>query len=544
MRQTPTLAPLQPLDADGLQPPERFTWPFDYTPHPLVERAAARLQARLAQMQGPLRAEADAGKMFGVLVVSSAQGLGYLSAFSAQWGGSFLHEGFVPPLFNYPADATVAAGFAALERLTSSIEAFSSALQIAPMCAKLNELQDRLAEEYRAKAAEFAADRTRRHALRRVANLSADELARLQGESRFQKAELRRLRHRQQALRQAAAAPLQAAQARLDEAGEQRKALSHALQQLIFEHSRVLSAQGEERSLSQIFAPTAQRVPPSGAGECCGPKLLQYAYRHRLTPLCMGEFWWGRSPRGLVRRHAQYYPACAGKCGPILRFMLQGLPTDPDPQCATTTAPLRVVFEDDCLAVVDKPAGMPSVPGHTGRPSVQSFMSERWNATAYMPHRIDQDTSGLLLVARDAATYRALQAGFRARKVSKTYEALLCGVPPAGSRRRGCISLPLAPDYVHRPAQCVDREKGRPATTLYLFLSTQGGQTRVLLRPLTGRTHQLRVHCAHAEGLYQPIVGDPLYGRRGQRLCLHARRLAFVHPSTGRRLSFVSPAPF
>ena len=327
---------------------------------------------------------------------------------------------------------------------------------------------------------------------------------------------------------------------------EERKQRSIALQQWIFEQFRLRNARGEEQDIYSIFTHTAHRNPPAGTGECAAPKLLQYAYLNNLKPLAMAEFWWGDSPKGEIRRHGHYYPACRHKCEPILNFMLQGLQVEPNPLLTSNTdaTQLETVYEDDYLLVVNKPAGMLSVPGKTGQASVLTLLQERYpDATGpILVHRLDMATSGLLLAAKDKDTHALLQKQFEGRTVKKRYIALLEGIPQA--EPKGFIRLPLRPDFDNRPLQMVCYEYGKPAVTRYEIMDTENDRTRIAFYPETGRTHQLRVHAAHPEGLNCPIVGDPLYGQPADRLYLHAERLEFRHPITDKRMQLIKEAPF
>ena len=330
---------------------------------------------------------------------------------------------------------------------------------------------------------------------------------------------------------------------KINQLKEERKARSIALQQWIFQQFRLRNALGEEQDINGIFERLAHRLPPAGTGECAAPKLLQYAYLQELKPLAMAEFWWGDSPKGEIRRHGNYYPSCRHKCEPILNFMLQGLDVEPNPLLVsnTDTNQLETVYEDDYLLVVNKPAGMLSVPGKTGQASVLSILQERYpDATGpILVHRLDMATSGLLLAAKDKDTHAELQKQFEGRSVKKRYTALLEGIPSV--EPKGFIRLPMRPDFDNRPLQMVDFEFGKPAVTRYEILETIDNRTRIAFWPETGRTHQLRVHAAHPDGLNCPIVGDPLYGQPAERLYLHAEGLEFRHPKTGKRFHIQRP---
>ena len=314
----------------------------------------------------------------------------------------------------------------------------------------------------------------------------------------------------------------------------ERKSRSTALQEWLFNQYVVLNALGERKSILEIFAERGL-VPPGGTGDCAAPKLLQYAYSHQLKPVCMAEFWWGPSPKSLIRHHGQFYPACRGKCKPILTWMLQGLDVDPDPEeAAFPCLDIEVVYEDEVMAVINKPSGLLSVPGKTTDYSVATIAKQRWPG-ALPVHRLDMGTSGLLVVAKTKEAYVALQAQFVKRTVGKRYIALIDGIPEKNSGR---IDLPLANDPMNRPRQTVDHQKGKSAVTEYEVLETFGTRALVALYPHTGRTHQLRMHCAHQEGLGCPILGDELYGTKADRLYLHCDHLQLSHPVSGEKMSF------
>ena len=325
---------------------------------------------------------------------------------------------------------------------------------------------------------------------------------------------------------------------------EGHKQMSQDLQLWLFRQYRLLNARGETRDLVDIWqdyhrSPRIQKkypLPPGGTGDCCAPKLLQYAYQHHLKPVCMAEFWWGPSPKSEIRQHGQFYPACRGKCKPILTWMLQGLDVDPNPE-ETGASHLQpeIVYEDEALALLNKPAGMLSVPGRTENYSVATWAQQRWEG-AMMVHRLDMLTSGLILVAKTAEAYHHLQRQFEEHTIKKKYLALVEGTP---EKEHGIIDLPLIYDPVNRPRQVVDYERGKRAITEYRVLSTQSPCVTLLaLWPHTGRTHQLRMHCAHPDGLGCPIVGDELYGHKSDRLYLQAQAITFIHPVSGKRMHF------
>ena len=342
-----------------------------------------------------------------------------------------------------------------------------------------------------------------------------------------------------------------------DSQREERRQLSQQLQLWLFRQYRFLNARGEEKDLVNVWQDyhCSARIrrkyplPPGGTGDCCAPKLLQYAYQNGLKPVCMAEFWWGPSPKterlwvgddesGMIRQHGQFYPACRGKCKPVLTWMLQGLDIDPNPEEQTGQPQLDIdiVYEDDWLIVVNKPSGLLSVPGRVGPYSVATILHQRY-PDSFLAHRLDMGTSGLMVAAKSRTVYASLQQQFISHAIRKSYVALLDAMP---AQERGTISLPLLCDPINRPRQVVDYERGKEAVTDYEVI----GDCRVRLWPHTGRTHQLRMHCAHPDGLGCPIRGDELYGRPAERLFLHAERLELTHPVTGNRMVFELPAPF
>ena len=337
-----------------------------------------------------------------------------------------------------------------------------------------------------------------------------------------------------------------------DSQREERRQRSQDLQLWLFQQYQVMNARGISHNLVEVWrdyhnSPRIQQrypLPPGGTGDCCAPKLLQYAYSEGLKPICMAEFWWGPSPKSEVRHHGQFYPACRGKCKPVLTWMLQGLDVDPSPEAdSCQKLDISVVYEDDVLAVVNKPSGLLSVPGRTERHSVATLVQERWPG-ALLVHRLDLYTSGLLVIAKHRETYRNLQQQFSEHSVQKRYVALLSRPFPADKPTKGTISLPLYADPMNRPRQCVDYQLGKTAITDYELLGTHNGHALIALYPQTGRTHQLRMHCAHEDGIGCPILGDELYGQPSDRLYLHAEQITLTHPSTGQCMHFEQPAPF
>jgi tRNA pseudouridine32 synthase/23S rRNA pseudouridine746 synthase len=357
--------------------------------------------------------------------------------------------------------------------------------------------------------------------------------------SQRENAEAQRLKRAAKERVEQAAAHLATLQTEIEELKQKRQQRSAELQTMIFREFRMLNAEGKVRDLCDLFAPTAQQVPPAGAGECAAPKLLQYAFKHGMRPVAMAEFWWGASPKGEVRQHGLFYPACNGKCKPILEHMLVGLRVEPNPLKEIAPPEPKVVWEDSDIVVIDKPSGMLSVRGKSGVRSAEEWATERY-PEAMIVHRLDQSTSGILVIAKHKAAHEALQKQFISRTVKKSYVALLEGVVEV---KHGEIRLPLKLDYENRPRQMV-AEDGRAAHTIYDVEGYVDGRTRIRFYPVTGRTHQLRVHAAHAEGLNTPIVGDDIYGTSAERLMLHAETIEFEHPTTGEPISLISKAEF
>ena len=593
--------------------PRQFTYPFCYEVDPLAEAASLELQRYIADAD-LMSTEKGCGKMFGVLVVeyedeSGALQRGFLAAYSGLLGGRNDWPYFVPPVF----DAQQPDGhFKRTEREISAINREIAAIEHDPEYLQSVEQHEqtkkRLQAEVDAFKAEVDAAKVRRDARRKSGEpLSEEEQAEMIRESQFMKAELRR---RRKAMEQANSTLHIPHSTFLKSLQRKRKQMSDELQRWLFSAYRMLNAKGEERDLIGIFREYTHAMPPAGAGDCCAPKLLQYAYLHHLRPVCMAEFWWGESPASEIRHHLHYYPACRSKCLPILTHMLKGLDVAPNPLAQKRhSAEPRVLYADDYIMVVDKPAGMLSVPGKAE--SVRSEFSDSANisveeyfANLQLPtnsqlpteqftigeadnsklkiqnskflkaaHRLDMDTSGLLVLARTEQAYVELQRQFASRETVKRYEAVLSGVPTQNSKLKtqnsstqpsGCleaISLPLIADINDRPRQRVDMEHGKPALTLYNIVEVRAvdantavaytikkvdkGRTLIHLYPKTGRTHQLRVHCAHPLGLACPILGDPLYGiERADRMYLHAAELTFRHPVTGEPMHFLSPSGF
>ncbi len=526
-------------DISGIEPPLRLNNPFCYSPHPLCVLAAGEVRAFLLQDEA-VAADAACGKMLGVLVVRDKAGvLGYLAAFSGLLAGSNKVPGFVPPVFDFLSPEGY---FKREEAEISCLNARIKELETGEYAAAVmdvDSLKAAMGQELSAMRDVMRESKRKRDEMRAGTVLAQGEEARLVRESQFQKAELKRLSARWQhriAECKERVAPLHAA---LSAMKDERKRRSAALQEWLFANFKVLNARGEAKGLLPIFGESRGVLPPAGSGECAAPKLLHYAYKNGLSPVAMAEFWVGASPQGEVRRDGCFYASCKSKCEPILSYMLQGLDVEENAlERGAGIESLEVLYEDECLIAVNKPSGVLSVPGIVGGTSVQQWLRDTKHSNdIHVVHRLDMATSGVLVAAKSMEMYKAMQSMFATRKVRKAYIALLEGVPALPC---GTISLPLSADYENRPRQRVDFQGGKEAVTHYRVVETRlfNGKECALVQfePLTGRTHQLRVHAACKEGLDCPIVGDALYGNAGDRLMLHASSLSFSHPATGEEL--------
>ncbi|RKH27344.1 RluA family pseudouridine synthase [Corallococcus sp. CA041A] len=542
--------------------PGAFPSPFDAVgPHALARRAAESLQATLregfiapgitsAVLQGP-----DGGKMFGVLVVRQPDGtLGVLRAFSAMLAGRWDVPGFVPPVFDREARARVEpVADATVKSLLTRAETWRTSEELRRVREEDDARQTREATEREAMRLRHDTHRRQRHERRAaiVAMSALTETERAQAlhtldqESRGDKAEKRRWDAAQEEARRQLAPARAKAERRVRALDRLRRIVSRGFMKQFHDTYAITNARGETRPLRSLYGGAE---PPSGAGDCAGAKLLAYAFAHGLQPVALAEFWWGTPPASGGRIQGAFYPACRDKCGPLLPFMQEGLEVSAPRVFVPPPAPtpdLSIVFEDAWLVVIDKPCGLLSVPGRDASllDSVLTRLRARYpNATGpLLAHRLDLDTSGLLVAALDSRTHASLQRQFLHRDVAKRYVALIDGPVHGGS---GTITLPLRVDLDDRPRQIVDPIHGKPAVTDWEVLHRAVSHTRVAFHPRTGRTHQLRVHAAHPQGLGAPIMGDPLYGHAGLRLHLHAETLSFVHPATGQRVSFTRAAPF
>lgn len=547
-------------DVTQIDLPEKFTFPFYYEPHPISKIAAEELQEYLKTQTdwkhnfGFDANEVDPiGKMFGVLVVQKQSGeLGYLAAFSGKLANSNHHPYFVPPVF----DILRKDGFYKLEE--EFVNEVNRKLEEAEQNPALLDARKAL-KTVELEAEQSISDIKKQIQLRKKIRSEKRKLAHekldseavelvelyLSKESMQEQYFLKDLQKQWKLKLTEAHAHCEKEEAKIQALREERKLLSSALQVKIFNHYSFLNQRGEEKSLLQLFDFLAPLYPPAGAGECAAPKLMQFAYLNQLKPIALAEFWWGISPNSEVRKHLNYYPACRGKCEPILSHMLEGLSVDENPMLNNPAAgkEIEIVFEDEYIAVIHKPEEFLSVPGITIFDSVYERVKKKYpDATGpLVVHRLDMSTSGLMLIAKTKEVHKSLQRLFIKRTIKKKYIALLDGEI---TKESGIIDLPLRVDLDDRPRQMVCFEHGKTARTKWEVIERKNGKTRVAFYPITGRTHQLRVHAAHPLGLNTPIVGDDLYGKKSTRLHLHAAQLDFKHPMSGALISVEREAGF
>ena len=552
----------------GIDFPERMNNPLDYQPHPLCIAVCKELQTYLSERED-WREEIDKGKMFGVLIVENAQPasgapeIGYLAAYSGQIGGRSDWDDFVPAVFDYlQPDGYFKTHEAEISGINQSIRKLEANTHMKEAKGLILQLQEERKHTIAAYQEKIKKAKAKRDARREAGCLNPEEEAEMVKESQFMKAELRRLK-KSLSEKTSLETEYEAYQADILSLKQLRKTLSDALQQWLFSQFRMQNHEGESKDLLEIFRDAALRdypqatiatsriaalkmVPPAGSGECCEPKLLQYAYSLGYKPLQMAMFWWGESPKEEIRHHLHFYPACNGKCKPILQWMLPASTFEPAAVDLSLYNKVETLYEDREIAVIHKPEGLLSVPGKdAAQPSVYALMRSKYpEATGpLIVHRLDMSTSGVMMIAKTEFAYHRLQKAFLNHQIQKKYVAIISGkVIP----EKGIISLPLMPDYLDRPRQIVDHELGKEAITEYEVLEpVDDFHLRIALYPKTGRTHQLRVHCAHQEGLNAPILGDPLYGNeKAARLHLHAEEITFEHPLTGKKMTITRKADF
>ncbi|BAO56611.1 RluA family pseudouridine synthase [Nonlabens marinus] len=542
-------------DVAHLEKPSQFNYPFYYEPHPLALVATRELQTYLESQtqwfqEGSLQ---EAGKMFGVLVVETETGkLGYLAGFSGKLAGETTQDFFVPPVYELErVDSFFRQETAKLDELTKVLQSLETDLSNI-------QLQADYKKELTKIELQLETEKERIQSRKRKRRIHIKEQKRTLSESKFQQFEAQQrqlslndsffLREYEEYLLEKFR-PLQQRFEKLESELEtlktKRREGSNWLQDWLFDEYNFLNAQGEIRNVKDIFKSRIPDTPPAATGDCAAPKLLQYAYENNLKPITMAEFWYGASPKSKVRQHGNFYPSCRSRCEPVLEFMLQGIDVEENPllENPATHKELEIIYEDDYLLAINKPSEFLSVPGKSISDSVQSRMKARYpEATGPMiVHRLDMSTSGILLVAKNLEIYHDLQEQFVTRKVQKRYVAVLKGTV---KEDHGYIDLPLRVDLDNRPYQLVDFEYGKSARTRYEVIHRVMDSTSVYFYPITGRTHQLRVHAAHVDGLNAPIVGDDLYGTKDQRLHLHAQQLTFTHPVAQKTVVLQTKADF
>lgn len=538
--------------------PEEFTFPFFYEPHPLAEIASKELQEHIendiewTHNFGLDENATDKGKMFGVLVVQDEDGeLGYLSAYSGKLTGMERPEGFVSHVYNLPeGDNFYEQGMRGINKITAELTSAQNSEAYSLKLSVLKRVKEEAELEIKAfKSANLKAKKQRKSERERAEHLSITEKESLEEglvkQSLQQKYRLRVLKQSWKQALEYLQTDFEKLENKVQGLKEKRSVASAKLQRQIFDEYKFLNAEGNWKSLHSIFKETELDLPPAGAGECAAPKLLQAAYEGSLKPIALAEFWWGESPTMEIKKHKHFYPACRRKCKPILGHMLEGLPVESNPLLVNygEGKQLEKVYEDAHMLVVNKPEGLLSVPGKTIQDSVYHRMQTEYpDATGPITvHRLDQDTSGLMLIAKTKEAHKNLQQQFLDKTIKKRYIALLDGEI---SEKEGIIDLPLRVDINDRPKQMVCYENGKCSITRFKVIAMLNGVTRIQLNPITGRSHQLRMHCAHKEGLNTAIVGDNLYGKKGTRLHLHAEFIQFIHPATKKKMKFSAKANF
>ena len=544
----------------GIALPEKFTFPFYYEPHLLAKIATLEVQEYLEHQTDfehnfGLKNSSNAlavGKMFGVLVVKNEHNkIGYLTAFSGKLADKSLPKIFVPPVFNMrTAGSFYIKGELEIDGINAQLGILKKDKKYLSLKKLVKKISKEIEDDLAFQRKRMKLSRTDRKAQKKkaIAILSAVEFQqftkKLTQESYNNQFFLKELQAYYQSKFELISTDFLNFEAKITALKQARKEKSNYLQQTLFSKYAFLNQQKELKNLLAIFDNPAIK-PPAGSGECAAPKLLQYAFANNLTPIAMAEFWWGISPNSAVRKHKNYYPACQGRCKPILSHMLKGVEMDPNVLLDTLSEKqeLKIIYEDAVLIVVDKPAEFLSVPGKEIKDAVYTRIKEKY-PTATGPlivHRLDMSTSGILVLTKTKEANKILQSQFINRTIKKRYVALLDGILPEDS---GKIQLPLRVDLDDRPKQLVDFTHGKAAETRWEVLRRENGKTRVHFYPISGRTHQLRVHAAHKNGLNTPIVGDDLYGKKENRLHLHAEFIEFLHPTTNKKISFTIPPEF
>ncbi|WP_312356036.1 pseudouridine synthase [Empedobacter sp.] len=535
--------------------PKKFDYPFYYEPTEIAKQACKEVQKYLENqkdfehnfgLENDL-SSTPIGKMFGVLVVRNKKNeVGYLAAVSGKLANTNQHKIFVPPVF----DMLNKNGFFLeqeerlneINRILESLENNQNYLQLKEDFIQF-EINSKLKiEEGKQLLKSNKKDRkSQRETI--SSTLSEEEIQFFEEDlikqSLRDKYEFRVLSEKLDAEKQLLLNKINVFETEINSLKEERKTKSNSLQNQLFNQYQFLNKFKQEKGLLEIFSNTVFQQPPAAAGECAAPKLLQYAFQNDLEPICMAEFWWGDSPKSEVRKHGQFYPACTGKCEPILGHMLDGIELNENLLLKqnSTVEELEILYQDDDLVVINKPEEFLSVPGIEIKDSVYLRIKHQFPLATgpIIVHRLDMSTSGILVLALNKESHKILQQQFIKRKVHKRYIALLEGNI---EHDNGFIDLPLRVDLDDRPRQMVCYEHGKTAQTKYEVITRKDNKTLVYFYPITGRTHQLRMHASHRFGLNAPIIGDDLYGKKANRLHLHAESLEFTHPKTKELMKF------
>ena len=547
-------------DISGIQVPDKFTFPFYYEPHPLAKVATKEIQEYLEKQTDfehefgikSVKQKNAIGKMFGILVVKKIDNsLGYLAAFSGKLADKSLPDKFVPPIFNMRTEGSFyIQGEKKIEKIGAEIQLLKKDENYLSLKKSLKKLSKKIEEDLAAQRKKMKTSKLSRRLQKKEASANLDAAnfnilnKKLIQESYNDQFYYKELQEYYSYKIEESKTLLAHFENKIMGLMALRKKTSAILQNTLFEKYQFLNQQKETKGLLAIFNNPSSR-PPAGAGDCSAPKLLQYAFQHHLTPIALAEFWWGISPNSEIRKHKNFYPSCQSRCKPILNHMLEGIDMDENLLLKNLTKKeeLSVIYEDDDLIIVNKPPEFLSVPGKEIKDSVYTRIKQKYpEATGpLIVHRLDMSTSGIIVLTKTKEANKILQGQFIKRTVKKRYVALLSGKL---SKKQGVIKLPLRLDLDDRPRQLVDFMNGKKAETNWVFINQNNNQTRVHFYPITGRTHQLRVHAAHKEGLNTPIKGDDLYGNKQDRLYLHAEFIEFTHPTSRNKISFTVPADF
>ena len=539
-------------DISEINLPEKFTFPFVYEPTEIALIASKELKEHIVSNKWNHNFDSNqpnlppVGKMFGVLVVQSTNGeLGYLSAFSGKLGEEVLIEPFVPPIFDrLTEDSYFLEGKDELNIINNRVDALEADTKFAAWKALL-EKETIYSENVISSEKEFIKNNKAKRNQKKALGIDEDELSKLNYQSLQEQLRLKRLKRFWRSRLEYIQSEIDTFSNQIQALKIERRAKSNDLQKQIFSDYKFLNFNKQWESLWNIFEKTPNKIPPSGAGDCCAPKLLQFAYQNDFKPVALAEFWWGKSPNSIIRKHEYFYPACKGKCEPILGHMLKGLKIDPNPLLSESRplGEIKIVFQDEYVLVINKPSGLLSVPGKELVDSVLVRLTEKYKEE-FIPrllHRLDMATSGVMIFAKTKRAHKHLQKQFLNRIVKKRYIALLDGEIKDSN---GEINLPLRVDNENRPYQMVCYEHGKPSITNYKVIEVKNGKTLLYFYPVTGRTHQLRMHASHSKGLNTPIVGDILYGKASNRLHLHAETISFIHPIEKKEMSFKVDSEF